>query len=142
MRTVWKQLPRHEAIGTIGTDDHLRAKSTPPCGHVHTIRILRDPLTRARYLLGEVWEKAQKADKTMLHEAMLQREALEEADSSSALERIKKDAAEKEAAALRELAAAFAEGNLVHACQLTLRLGYMHRLKDAIRMKTLAAAHA
>ncbi len=93
---------------------------------------LKDPLARARYLLRE--QEEIKPDAALLMNVMEQREALEEAKTPQALAALAQSVAKEEADCLAHLAAAFKENNINHAQALTLRLSYIHKLKQSIHL--------
>ncbi len=105
---------------------------------------LGDPLKRATYLLkikGVLSEAA--ADKTvhdpaLLMEAMEQREALAEAESADAIEKLTVDAAGDAIAMLSEISKAFAADDLEAANRATLRLKYLRKFLEEARLRRAA----
>lgn len=107
---------------------------------------LKDPLSRAAELLRlagrEVRFEGQGtvADPELLMEAMEMREALAEADTGEAADRIRARAEGEVAACRNELAQAFAAGDLDAAEHLALRLRYLAKLAEEARSRTRSIA--
>ncbi|MBM3507321.1 MAG: Fe-S protein assembly co-chaperone HscB [Alphaproteobacteria bacterium] len=100
---------------------------------------LRAPVSRAEYLLalrgkpmrGSGQETVD--DEEILVHAMEMREQLAEAASPADVEAILKTAAEQAKSVERDIAAAFAAGDLAAAGRGTLRLKYLHKFLDDAR---------
>lgn len=105
---------------------------------------LDDPLKRATYLLrlkGVLSEAA--ADKTvndpaLLMEAMEKREALSEAESVDAIEKLTVDAAGDAIQMLSEISKAFADDDLAAANRSVLRLKYLRKFLEEARLRRAA----
>jgi len=105
---------------------------------------LDDPLKRATYLLrlkGVLSEAA--ADKTvndpaLLMEAMEKREALSEAESADAIEKLTVDAAGDAIQMLSEISKAFAADDLSAANRAVLRLKYLRKFLEEARLRRAA----
>jgi molecular chaperone HscB len=105
---------------------------------------LGDPLKRATYLLrlkGVLSEAA--ADKTvndpaLLMEAMEKREALSEAESADAIEKLTVDAAGDAIQMLSDISKAFASDDLTAANRATLRLKYLRKFLEEARLRRAA----
>jgi molecular chaperone HscB len=105
---------------------------------------LGDPLKRATYLLrlkGVLSEAA--ADKTvndpaLLMEAMEKREALSEAESADAIEKLTVDAAGDAIQMLSDISKAFASDDLAAANRATLRLKYLRKFLEEARLRRAA----
>jgi molecular chaperone HscB len=90
-------------------------------------RILKNPIERAEYLLGETKEKP---SQTLLMEAMEQREELAEANTSAALDTLKKANQNATELCLQSLTK-----NI--DTQTVLRLKYLTKFAEELRIKTL-----
>ncbi|MBI2256907.1 MAG: Fe-S protein assembly co-chaperone HscB [Proteobacteria bacterium] len=105
---------------------------------------LDDPLKRATYLLrlkGVLSEAA--ADKTvndpaLLMEAMEKREALAEAESADAIEKLTVEAAGDAIQLLSDISKAFASDDLTAANRATLRLKYLRKFLEEARLRRAA----
>ncbi|WP_374382403.1 Fe-S protein assembly co-chaperone HscB [Dongia sp.] len=105
---------------------------------------LEDPLKRATYLLrlkGVISEAA--ADKTvndpaLLMEAMEKREALAEAESADAIEKLTVAAAGDAIQLLSDISKAFAADDLDAANRATLRLKYLRKFLEEARLRRSA----
>jgi molecular chaperone HscB len=105
---------------------------------------LDDPLKRATYLLrlkGVISEAA--ADKTvndpaLLMEAMEKREALSEAESADAIEKLTVAAAGDAIQMLSEISKAFAADDLDAANRAVLRLRYLRKFLEEARLRRAA----
>ena len=107
---------------------------------------LKLPLKRAEYLLslsgirvgGE--QDTVKPDKETLVEILELREALSEARDTATVKQLAQLAGQMQAECLKELEAAFAASNLRKAAQLTLRLGYLTKFVEEIRLTRFRAS--
>lgn len=105
---------------------------------------LRDPLSRAVYLLkldGIVVEREDGAtisDPELLTEAMEMRESLAEAADAAAVDAVAARMERERQATLARIAAAFRGGDTGAAHKATLRLKYLVRLDDDIRARRAA----
>jgi len=105
---------------------------------------LDDPLKRATYLLrlkGVISEAG--ADKTvndpaLLMEALEKREALAEAESADAIEKLTVDAAGDAIQMLSEISKAFADDDLDAANRAVLRLKYLRKFLEEARIRRAA----
>ncbi len=102
---------------------------------------LKDPLTRAAYLLelGGIRSAAAHAatvdDEELLTEAMENREALMEAESVEAVDTLTARALASSIACLNDLGKAFRDNDLERANRLTTRLRYWRKLGEEARGK-------
>lgn len=100
---------------------------------------LKDPLSRATYLLGLHGIGANPDgchtvnDPTLLMEQMERREALMEADTPAAVDALAREAASHVRASEEAIAAAFASGDLNAAGRETTRLKYLVKLVEEAR---------
>lgn len=103
--------------------------------------ILKDPLSRAAYLLDLLGEKVEGegaytiADEELLMEQLERREALMEADNPAAVEAIARQAKLDAEAALSALASDFASGDKIAAKRGYLRLKYLVKLGEEARAR-------
>jgi molecular chaperone HscB len=111
--------------------------------HINTAyHVLKDPLLRAEYLLAldkvmvkEIESNAQ----DILLEALEQREQLEQASTSEALDVLKVMAKKQEAKTLQTLSQLFGKGDSKSAQKETLRLRYLKKwLSEIIAKQRLA----
>ncbi len=106
--------------------------------------ILSDPLRRAAYLLQLKGETASVAkdqtvdDPALLMEAMEAREALLEAESVEAVEKLAIKAGADAINLLSEISKAFAADDLVAANRLTTRLKYLRKFLEETRTRRVA----
>jgi molecular chaperone HscB len=104
-------------------------------------RTLRDPVTRAEWLLRSAGHRLDDTDgrsvqdPALLVEAMTDRETLADAESAEAVTAIGIDADRRATDALDRLAASFAAADLEAAIRETLRLKYLRKLADEARLK-------
>jgi molecular chaperone HscB len=102
---------------------------------------LKDPLTRAAYLLELVGRPsaavnaATVEDEELLSEALENREALMEAETADAVDEIGARAAAAAVRCLADLAGAFARADFTDADRLTTRLRYWRKLGEEVRAK-------
>jgi molecular chaperone HscB len=100
---------------------------------------LKDPLTRATYLLAllgtpiEGYGAYTIHDESLLDEQLERREALFEAPDAAAIEKLATSARDDAKACLADIAAAFAADDLAAARLATLRLKYLHKLVEDAR---------
>lgn len=105
---------------------------------------LKDPLRRAAYLLGlkgvsaAVDKDETMRDPELLMEAMEAREALMEAESAEAIERLQVKAGADAIGVLSELSKAFARDDLPLANRLTTRLKYIRKYLEETRTRRVA----
>ena len=105
---------------------------------------LKDPLSRAAYLLrlkgvdAAVSKDETMRDPELLMEAMQAREALTEAESAPAIERLAAKAGADAIGVLSELSKAFAADDLHRANSLTTRLKYLRRFLEETRTRLVA----
>jgi molecular chaperone HscB len=109
---------------------------------------LKDPLTRAAYLLGLMGEKVEGegahtiADEALLMEQLERREALMEADNSAQVDALAKAAKADADSALSALASNFASGDKNAAKRGYLRLKYLVKLGEEARARRARLALA
>jgi len=109
---------------------------------------LKDPLSRATYLLGLKGVTANPDgchtvnDPTLLMEQMERREALNEADTPAAAEAIAREAASHVRDSEAAIAGAFASGDLDKAGTETTRLKYLVKLVEEARVRKAKLAAA
>lgn len=109
---------------------------------------LKDPLSRAEYLLSlagvEVAPEGCSlvGEQALLVEVMERREALAEAETLAAVEALEEDARRDTDGCLRGLAVAFAEGNLAGAARLVTRLKYLAKFTQECRGRRARLAEA
>src|SRR5215472_6056155 len=102
---------------------------------------LKDPLSRAAYLLELVGRPsaavnaATVEDEELLTEALENREALMEAETTDAVDELGSRAAAAAVRCLAELAGAFARADFTEADRLTTQLRYWRKLGEEIRIK-------
>lgn len=99
---------------------------------------LKEPLKRARHLLllaGLVTDSV-KPSQALLIEIMETREALADADSASRESLAQQNARAKEEV-LTSLGHAFANSDSTQAAELTMRLSYLVKIEDEIRVKRI-----
>jgi molecular chaperone HscB len=105
---------------------------------------LKDPLRRAAYLLGlkgisaAIDKDETMRDPELLMEAMEAREALMEAESAEAIERLQVKAGADAIGILSELSKAFARDDLPLANRLTTRLKYSRKYLEETRTRRVA----
>jgi molecular chaperone HscB len=99
--------------------------------------ILKSPLQRARHLLmlAGVNPDSLKPSHELLMEIMELREALTEADSASKLQDIRLKNETEIASVFAELTESFAIPDMQEAAGLTMRLSYLLKLEDEIRIR-------
>ncbi len=107
--------------------------------------VLKDPLRLAGYLLtlaGRAGPEHERTvqDPVLLMEAMEQREALEDAADLAAVDALAAGQRHERASCLTALAAAFGAGDLATAERLTLRLKYLAKYGDEIRLRRMRLA--
>lgn len=106
--------------------------------------VLSNPFARAVYMLER--EGAIKAgddgagltlpdDPSLLSSVMEAREEIEDSKDKAALDRIREDNQQQEQSLLQELSKAFGSDDLATAVNLTARLRYVTRIRDAIQEK-------
>ncbi|KAJ2489681.1 molecular chaperone [Coemansia sp. RSA 2050] len=102
----------------------------------HAYATLKDPLSRARYLLKlqgrEIGEKDQISDPELLMEIMESREEIEMAKTESQVADIRLRNERQVAGAIECLSQAFASGDLARARDLTHRLQYLRRISQTV----------
>ncbi|KAJ2687300.1 molecular chaperone [Coemansia spiralis] len=102
----------------------------------HAYATLKDPLSRARYLLKlqgrEIDEKDQIADPELLMEIMESREEIEMAKTESQVADIRLRNEQKVAGVVERLSQAFASGDLARARDLTHHLQYLRRISQTV----------
>lgn len=107
---------------------------------------LRSPLRRAEYLLslagGGRDAAASESDPEVLVEAMEDREALAEADTTDAIAAIQGDVAARRETVLAALAGAFDEDRHGEARRLATRLAYLDKLVGEARARRATLAEA
>ena len=107
---------------------------------------LRSPLRRAEYLLSLAGAgretAASESDPEVLVEAMEDREALAEADTTDAVGAIQGDVAARRETVLAALAGAFDKDRLAEARRLATRLAYLDKLVGEARTRRAALAEA
>lgn len=109
---------------------------------------LKDPLARAAYLLSlsgidaAVSKDETVRDPELLMEAMEAREALMEAASVDAVEKLQAKAGADAIAILSDLSKAFASGDLKAANHLTTRLKYLRKYLEETRTRRIALEQA
>lgn len=103
-------------------------------------QVLKDPVARAEYLLMQKGIKADKPCVEVLMEAMEQREALAELNSEKALAAFSKKIKTEIEDSKAILAKAFSAGAFEQAKKETLRLKYLTKLAEEIRLKSLETA--
>jgi molecular chaperone HscB len=100
---------------------------------------LRDPLSRAAYMVGlegrAAFAEDQGADPALLIESMERREALAEAETAADVDAIAGPAAADARSCVGEISAAFKVGDLDAACRLTMRLKYLRKLDEEARAR-------
>jgi molecular chaperone HscB len=102
---------------------------------------LKSPLSRAKHLLalhgiqvgGE--QDSQKPSPALLMEVLESREALAEAQTLVDVEAIETISKATQTEVLTQLSAAFAQRQWPQAAELTIRLGYLLKLADEIRIR-------
>jgi molecular chaperone HscB len=105
---------------------------------------LKDPLRRAAYLLGlkgldaSVGKDETVRDPELLMEAMEAREALMEAESVDAIEKLQVKAGADAIAVLSEISKAFANDDLPAANRLTTKLKYLRKYLEETRVRRVA----
>jgi len=106
--------------------------------------ILNDPLRRAAYLLevkgqtASVDQDQTVADPALLMEVMEAREALSEAESVEAVEKLAVKAGADAINLLSEISKAFAADDLAAANRLTTRLKYLRKFLEETRARRIA----
>jgi len=105
-------------------------------------QLLKSPLERARHLLAleGIALDSVKPDKKLLVEIMELRESLADATGAEALEKLVAQNENAEEDTLVALARAFTGLALGDAAQLTMRLSYLVKLKEEIRIKKKAVS--
>ncbi|CEG66256.1 Putative Fe-S protein assembly co-chaperone HscB [Rhizopus microsporus] len=100
---------------------------------------LKNPLTRAKYILQQQGQKIEEHDSLenpeLLMEVMELREELEEASSKEELEAIKQKNDEKYKETVQKLKDAFDKKDYMHAKELTIELQYWASIQKAIHDK-------
>lgn len=102
---------------------------------------LRDPLSRAVFLLKRAGRRLDDADgvtvhdKALLMEAMEAREALTEAEDAGAVEALMSKAHADADAVTKELSELFRTQDLDRAARATLRLKYLRKLAEEARLR-------
>jgi molecular chaperone HscB len=140
---------------SVATD--LRAAAAPKAKQIsqsqavafnEAYETLKDPLTRAAYLLGLMGEKVEGegahtiADEALLTEQLERREALMEADNSAQVDALAKAAKVDADSALSALASNFASGDKNAAKRGYLRLKYLVKLGEEARARRARLALA
>jgi molecular chaperone HscB len=106
--------------------------------------VLKDPLRRAAYLLkingvaAAVDKDETMRDPELLMEAMEAREALMEAESADAIEKLQVKAGADAIKALSDISKAFAADDLAEANRLTTRLKYLRKYLEETRTRMVA----
>lgn len=98
---------------------------------------LKEPITRAEYLLALAGIKADKPCVEILMEAMEQRELLAEISSEAGLTKLRKDIKLEAETSVRALKKFFEANDLEKAKKETTRLKYLTKLLEEIRLKSL-----
>jgi molecular chaperone HscB len=102
---------------------------------------LRDPLSRAVFLLKRAGRRIDDSDgvtvhdKALLMEAMEAREALSEAEDAGAVEALMAQAQADADAVTKELSELFRSQDLDRAVRATLRLKYLRKLAEEARLR-------
>ena len=110
--------------------------------------VLKDPLRRAAYLLGlkgldaSVGKDETVRDPELLMAAMEAREALMEAESVDAIEKLQVKAGADAIALLSEISKAFANDDLPAANRLTTKLKYLRKYLEETRVRRVALEQA
>ena len=110
--------------------------------------VLTDPLRRAAYLLGlkgldaSVGKDETVRDPELLMAAMEAREALMEAESVDAIEKLQVKAGADAIAVLSEISRAFANDDLPAANRLTTKLKYLRKYLEETRVRRVALEQA
>ena len=106
--------------------------------------ILGDPLHRATYLLhlrgvtSDVAAEKTVSDKALLMEALEKREALSEAESADAIEKLMSSAGASAIQLLSDISLAFAANDLSAANRAVLRLKYLRKFLEEAHLRRAA----
>lgn len=127
----------------IGKPDADRAKAITQSMLINdAYQALKAPLKRAQHLLSlsdiSVGDEkaAVKPDMELLEEIMEVRETVASLGSASGAQALSKAMESRRDATLAALSKAFAQNDLPNAAQMTIRLGYLLKILDEIRIQT------
>lgn len=106
-------------------------------------KVLKNPLSRAEYLLSLLGISDIKPSQELLMEALEQREELSTAENYEDIKTIENKNNESRNTILSEISQRFLDGDFKTASQLTIKLKYLEKFAEEIRLrKTKGNLHA